>query len=297
MTYAMTTDEFDRDPAPADNDAPHYPMVAAAIRYLVEHYAEQPSLEEVAAIAGLHPHHFQRIFKRWAGISPKRFAQYLTVEHAKSLLADDESVLGTALDVGLSGPGRLHDLFVACEAMTPGEYKASGHDLVIRYGVHDSPLGRVVIGLTERGICWLGFVDATADPAAELSVEWAAATLVRDDAAVAEIADQVFGGAKSPGHMPPLLLRGTNFQVKVWQALLRIPPGRVASYQQVAEAIGSPAAVRAVGSAVGHNPVAVIIPCHRVILKSGAIHNYRWGETRKRALLAWEAGQREAISA
>ena len=297
MTYAMTTDEFDHNRAPADGETPHYPMVAAAIRHLVEHYAEQPSLEEVAAIAGLHPHHFQRIFKRWAGISPKRFAQYLTVEHAKSLLADDESVLGTALDVGLSGPGRLHDLFVACEAMTPGEYKARGQDLVIRYGVHDSPFGRVVIGLTERGICWLGFADATTDPAAELSTEWAAATLVRDDAAVSGIADQLFGGPGSPGPMPPLLLRGTNFQVKVWQALLRIPPGRVASYQQIAQAIGSPAAVRAVGSAVGHNPVAVIIPCHRVILKSGAIHNYRWGETRKRALLAWEAGRREAISA
>ena len=272
-------------------------MVAAAIRYLVEHYADQPSLEEVAAIAGLHPHHFQRIFKRWAGISPKRFAQYLTVEHAKALLTDDESVLGTALDVGLSGPGRLHDLFVACEAMTPGEYKARGRDLVIRYGVHDGPFGRVVIGLTDRGICWLGFAEAAADPAAELSAEWGAATLVRDDAAVAGIADRVFGGGDPQGRMPPLLLRGTNFQVKVWQALLRIPPGRVASYQQVAEAIGSPGAVRAVGSAVGHNPVAVIIPCHRVILKSGAIHNYRWGEARKRALLAWEAGQREQAGA
>ncbi len=301
MNLAMTADNFDREFSPAANDTPHYPMVAAAIRYLVEHYADQPSLEEVAAIAGLHPHHFQRIFKRWAGISPKRFAQYLTVEHAKELLSEDESVLGAALDVGLSGPGRLHDLFVACEAMTPGEYKAGGRDLVIRYGVQDSPFGPVVIGRTDRGICWLGFADDAAEPAATLASEWHAATLVRDDTAVAGIAGQLFGGGLASGpKLPPelpLLLRGTNFQIKVWQALLRIPPGQVASYQQVAAAIGSPAAVRAVGSAVGHNPIAVIIPCHRVILKSGAIHNYRWGEPRKRALLAWEAGQREAMSA
>ena len=302
MTYAMTADmtedDFERDSAPADGPAPHYPMVAAAIRYLVAHYDEQPSLEEVAAIAGLHPHHFQRIFKRWAGISPKRFAQYLTVEHAKDLLAADESVLGAALDVGLSGPGRLHDLFVACEAMTPGEYKAQGRDLVIRYGVHDSPFGKVAIGLTDRGICWLGFADDTADPASALAAEWGEATLVRDDAAVARIASQLFDGGQGSGKdLPPLLLRGTNFQVKVWQALLRIPPGHVASYQQVADAIGNPAAVRAVGSAVGNNPVAVIIPCHRVIRKSGAINDYRWGEPRKRALLAWEAGQRERAGA
>ena len=297
QTLAMIEDTHDREPATADSPAPHYPMVAAAIRYLVEHYDEQPSLDEVAAIAGLHPHHFQRIFKRWAGISPKRFAQYLTVEHAKSLLADDESVLGAALDVGLSGPSRLHDLFVACEAMTPGEYKARGRDLVIRYGVHDSPFGPVAIGLTDRGICWLGFADDTSDPAATLAAEWGEATLVRDDAAVARIAERLFDGGQTPAELPPLLLRGTNFQVKVWQALLRIPPGHVASYQQVANAIGSPAAVRAVGQAVGHNPVAVIIPCHRVIRKSGALHNYRWGAPRKRALLAWEAGQREQAGA
>ncbi len=294
MTATLSEDDLERAPAPA----PHYPMVAAAIRYLVEHYDEQPSLEEVAAIAGLHPHHFQRVFKRWVGISPKRFAQYLTVEHAKRLLAADESVLGTALDVGLSGPGRLHDLFVACEAMTPGEYKAEGRDLVIRYGVHDSPFGPVVIGLTDRGICWLGFADDASDPAAALRDEWHLATLVRDDAAVARIAGQLFDGNRAaPRDLPPLLLRGTNFQVKVWQALLRIPPGRVASYQQVAAAIGSPSAVRAVGQAVGHNPVAVIIPCHRVILKSGALHNYRWGTPRKRALLAWEAGRRDQAGA
>lgn len=297
MTYAMTVHDIDGELAPMAHDAPHYPMVAAAIRYLVEHYAEQPSLDEVAAVAGLHPHHFQRVFKRWAGISPKRFAQYLTVEHAKGLLSADESVLGAALDVGLSGPGRLHDLFVACEAMTPGDYKARGRDLVIRFGVQDSPFGRVVIGLTDRGICWLGFAADTVDPAAAMAAEWGAATLIRDDAAVAGVAARLFGDGSTNGSSLPLLLRGTNFQIKVWQALLRIPPGHVASYRQVAEAIGNPDAVRAVGRAVGRNPIAVIIPCHRVILNSGAIHNYRWGESRKRALLAWEAGRREAATA
>ncbi len=274
---------------------PQNPAIARAIHHLVDHHPEQLSLAELAAVTGLHPHHFQRVFKRWAGISPKRFAQYLTVEHAKRLLAEDQCVLGTALDVGLSGPGRLHDLFVACEAMTPGDFKARGLGLDIRYGVHDGPFGPVAIGLTDRGICWLGFADGgPAAAAMTLAREWPAATLVRDDAATASVAARVFAGVGAPGL--PLLLRGTNFQVKVWQALLRIPPGRVASYQDVARAIGKPAAVRAVGQAVGRNPIAVIIPCHRVIRKTGVVHDYRWGAPRKRALLAWEAGMREAAA-
>ena len=274
------------------------PRVAAAIRYLVDHYAEQPTLETVAAVAGLHPHHFQRVFKRWAGISPKRFAQYLTVEHAKDLLADDESVLGTALDVGLSGPGRLHDLFVACEAATPGDFKARGRDLEIRHGRHDTPFGPVVIGLTPRGVCWLGFAEG--EPAAAIAADWPAARLIADPAATGPVADQLFGivPATGPGPGPrlSLLLRGTNFQIKVWQALLTIPAGGVASYEDVARAIGRPTAVRAVARAVAGNPGAFLIPCHRVIRKSGALHNYRWGADRKRALLAWEAGRREAAT-
>jgi AraC family transcriptional regulator of adaptative response/methylated-DNA-[protein]-cysteine methyltransferase len=283
---------------------PAHPAIARAIAYLAERYAEQPSLAELAEHAGLHPHHFQRVFKQWAGISPKRFAQYLTVEHAKRLLQGEASVLGASLDVGLSGPGRLHDLFVACEAMTPGEYKAQGRDLEVRYGIHDSPFGRMLIAVTDRGICALRFLappgaspsrDAVPEDRAAEAVlaDWAEARVVHAPGATEAIARSlVCPESGRPRH--PLLLRGTNFQIKTWQALLRIPPGSVASYRQVAEAIGAPSASRAVGRAVAINPIALIVPCHRVIRETGALGGYRWGTPRKRALLAWEAGRREA---
>jgi AraC family transcriptional regulator of adaptative response/methylated-DNA-[protein]-cysteine methyltransferase len=295
-------------PEAAGDDPAHpaHPAIARAIAYLAEHYADQPSLNDLAGQAGLHPHHFQRVFKQWAGISPKRFAQYLTVEHAKRLLQGNESVLGAALDVGLSGPGRLHDLFVACEAMTPGEYKARGRDLEVRYGIHDSPFGRMLIAVTDRGVCALRFLappgaspsrDRVPDDRAaeEVLADWSEARLVHAPAATEATARSLTcpdGGG--PRH--PLLLRGTNFQIKTWQALLRIPPGTVASYRQVAQAIGAPAASRAVGRAVGANPIALIIPCHRVIRETGALGGYRWGTPRKRAILAWEAGRSEAAA-
>ncbi len=301
----------DAEPPPADlapmddpaGEAAH-PAIAAAIAHLVEHYPEQPRLADLAAVAGLHPHHFQRVFRRWAGISPKRFAQHLTVEHAKALLRRSESVLGAALEVGLSGPGRLHDLFVACEAMTPGEYKACGRDLVVRYGIHDSPFGSMLIGTTDRGICALRFVAPPGAPGSggrilddrtveDVLADWSEATLVHDPAATAPVAAQLVC-PDSGAPRQPLLLRGTNFQIKTWQALLCIPPGAVASYRQVAAAIGQPQASRAVGRAVGANPVALLIPCHRVIRETGALGGYRWGTPRKRALLAWEAGRCEA---
>lgn len=271
------------------DERPHHAAVAAAIDHLVARYPERPSLDELAAVAGLSPHHFQRVFTRWAGISPKRFLQHLTLEHAKHLLDSRESVLGTALETGLSGPGRLHDLFVTCTAMSPGEYRARGADLTVRWGFHDTPLGRVLVGLTDRGICWFSFEahDDGRQAIAELQAEWSAARLVEDPAATAPVAAQALAPS-GRGDMP-LLLRGTNFQIKVWQALLAIPPGGLATYQDVARAIGQPQAVRAVGHAVGRNPISVIIPCHRVILKSGLVHNYRWGVARKRALIAWEA--------
>lgn len=287
--------------------SPHFEAVAAAIGYLVEHYTEQPELAEVAAVTGMHPHHFQRVFKRWAGISPKRFAQYLTLEHAKGLLDAGESVLGAALDVGLSGPSRLHDLFVVAEAMTPGDYKSRGAGLVIRVGVHPTPFGRVLIGLTERGIHTLRWFDAEAaftnpsdgpppgwDPAAALK-NHAAATVIVDQEATAPIVAKIFD-PMNEGRLPPIHLRGTNFQIQVWQALLRIPPGALVSFREIAVAIGHPSALRAVGQAVGANPVSVLIPCHRVLRSSGALGGYRWGPPRKRALLAWEAGQREAAT-
>ena len=270
-------------------DAAHYRALTAAIRHLVERWQDQPSLEELAEVAGISPFHFQRLFTRWVGISPKRFVQFLTLDHAKRLLAENHSVLDTALDVGLSGPSRLHDLFVACEAMTPGEYKTLGDGLTIRWGLHDSPFGPALVATTERGVCWLSFADApdASDALSEFAAEWPAARKVEDADATRSAAERAFGWSREGGPVR-LLLRGTNFQIKVWEALLRIPAGAVVSYEDVARAIGQPTASRAVGAAVGRNPVCLLIPCHRVIQKSGVIHNYRYGVPRKRALLAWE---------
>lgn len=280
----------------AGEPPPAHAGIAAAIRYLVEHYQDQPGLDEMAAAAGLSSFHFQRTFKRWAGISPKRFLQYVTLGHAKRLLAGEASILDATYEIGLSGPSRLHDLFVACEAMTPGEFKALGRDLEIRYGFHNGPLGRVLLGATARGVCWLSFTGEDERAAlAALEQEWAGATLRRDDAAIAPLAERAFaldGGAGAAA--VPLHLKGTNFQIKVWEALLRIPFGALVSYQDVARAIGQPAAIRAVGRAVGRNNVSWLIPCHRVILSTGVIHNYRWGVPTKRRLLAVESALAEA---
>jgi AraC family transcriptional regulator of adaptative response/methylated-DNA-[protein]-cysteine methyltransferase len=285
------------DDTPADRELPFNPRIARAIAYMVENYQEQPSLEAMAELAGLSPFHFQRMFKRWAGISPKRFLQYVTLAHAKRLLAGDASVLDTALDTGLSGPSRLHDLFVSCEAMTPGEFKALGEQLVIRWGLHDGPFGRILLGATERGVCWLSFVsegDAVAIAAFER--EWAGARLLRDQAGTADLAARAFA-LKDDTAPLPLLLRGTNFQIKVWEALLRVPFGHLVSYQAIAQAIGRPGANRAVGRAIGSNNISWLIPCHRVILNTGIIHNYRWGVAQKRVLTAFEAAVEEARSA
>ena len=254
----------DTDPV----DAQHYRAIASAIRHLVDNWQDQPSLEDLAEVAGISPFHFQRLFSRWAGISPKRFVQFLTLDHAKRLLAENRSVLDVALDVGLSGPSRLHDLFVACEAMTPGEYKALGGGLTIRWGLHETPFGPSLVGTTERGVCWLSFAEQPdgRDALIELGTVWPAARLVEDADATLPVASRAFG----------------------WEALMRIPSGAVVSYEDVARAVGQPTAMRAVGAAVGRNPVCVLIPCHRVIQKSGIIHNYRYGVPRKRALLAWE---------
>jgi len=290
----MTARHIPIPPVPvAPEDAPYHAMVAEAIDHLVANYQDQPRLEDLAARAGLSPFHFQRVFKAWTGISPKRFAQFVTLGHAKRLLANDESILNTALDVGLSGPSRLHDLFVACEAMTPGEFKAAGAGLEIRWGLHEGPVGRALIATTERGVCWLSFVmDGDVAGAVEIfRQEWAGARLVEDPAATAAVAARAFGLAPAGGEPIKVLLCGTNFQVKVWEALLRIPSGTVVSYEAVARAVGRPTAQRAVGAAVGRNPISLIIPCHRVIQKSGVIHNYRWGVARKKVLLAWEAAR------
>jgi AraC family transcriptional regulator of adaptative response/methylated-DNA-[protein]-cysteine methyltransferase len=283
--------------ARSDRASAYDARIAEAIAHATERYQDQPSLEEMAAAARLSPHHFQRVFKRWAGISPKRFVQYVTLGHAKRLLVEDASVLDAALDAGLSGPSRLHDLFVTCDAMTPGEFKALGARLVIRWGLHDAPLGRVLLGATDRGICWLSFVaDDEAAVVDEFRREWQDATLLRDQAATAEFVRRAFELAARAREPLPLLLRGTNFQIKVWEALLRIPFGHLVSYRALAGAIGQPRAVRAVGAAVGRNNISWLIPCHRVILATGVIHNYRWGTAQKRKLLTVEGALAKAAA-
>ena len=264
-----------------------YLRIEQAILYLENHYREQPSLEDVAANIGLSEFHFQRLFTRWAGVSPKRFLQFLTKEGAKDLLSRSENLLDTTHQVGLSSLGRLHDLFVATEAITPGEYKTGGEGVTIRYGLHASPYGRCLVAVTERGICHLGFVETSEGNAIDnLVADWKNAQMIEDHRSTAPYVDAIFDAA--PGTPLHVHLRGTNFQLKVWEALLQIPAGAVTTYEGLAQRIGQPNASRAVGSAIGHNPIAVLIPCHRVIRKVGDFGNYRYGALRKKALLTRE---------
>ncbi len=268
-----------------------YQRIEQAILYLKNHYKEQPSLEEVAANIGLSEYHFQRLFTRWAGVSPKRFLQFLTKEGAKELLSRSENLLDTTHQVGLSSLGRLHDLFVTTEAVTPGEYKTRGEGVTIRYGIHLTPFGKCLIGMTERGICHLGFVSGSEGEAIDgLVSDWKEASMVEDYRATASLVGPIFDLRYDTRIRQPLTLhlRGTNFQLKVWEALLQIPAGTATTYEGLAQRIGQPSASRAVGSAVGHNPVAVLIPCHRVLRKAGEFGNYRYGELRKKALLVRE---------
>lgn len=268
--------------------------VAKAIGYLTDHVSEQPSLETVAARTGLSPFHFQRTFRRYAGVSPKQFLAALTLESSKQLLDRDASVLDAALDLGLSSPARLHDHFVTIEAMSPGEYKHGGDGVTIRYGFAQTPFGTMVAGATDRGLCTLEFLD---DPEAfdVRDGPWPRARFLRDDSIAESLAPQLFGDdVREPIRVH---VRGTNFQLRVWNALLGIAPGTVRSYAQLAHAIGEPSAARAVGNALAANPVGVLIPCHRVIASTGTIGNYRWGTSRKRALIAWEAARDAEASA
>ena len=269
-----------------------YARVERAIRWIEATFPERPTLAEVARHAGLSEFHFQRVFRRWAGLSPKQFLQVLTIEHAKQRLADSRSVLDAAFDVGLSGPSRLHDLFVTIEAMTPGEFKSAGAGLTIRTGVHDSPFGDAVIAITDRGVCGLAFAEPGGARAAldDLATAWPGAARRDDAAATRPYARAIFGGdARRGGAALPLHVRGTNFQVKVWEALLRVPSGCLTTYSDLASRIGEPSAARAVGAAVGANPVSFVIPCHRVIRSSGVLADYRWGTARKKAMAVWES--------
>jgi len=264
---------------------------ARAISYLEQNLQRQPSLTEVAHALGVSPWHFQRSFRRMAGVSPKRFLQFLTLESAKPLLEDTHSVLDAALTLGLSGPARLYDHFVSLEGVTPGEFKARGRGLAIRCGVHESAFGRVFVATTPRGICQLSFTDSP-DARAEreaLRASWPEATLIEDPAATRDCTAALF--QRAPRRAFHLHLQGSNLQIQVWKALLRIAPGSLWSYQQLARACGVPNGWRAVGQAVARNPVAVLVPCHRVIRKTGDFGAYRWGRPRKRALIAWEQAQ------
>ena len=277
----------------------HYALIEQAIQYIEANVQRQPELDEIASAIGLSEYHFQRLFTRWTGISPKRFLQFLTKEHAKELLARSENLLDTTHQIGLSSLGRLHDLFVTTEAVTPGEYKSRGAGLIIRYGIHPTPFGKCLIATTERGICHLGFINSGEGAAIdELVSTWKLAKMTEDYTKTAPLIRSIFSEdtaefKTSLSTVSPLrlLLRGTNFQIKVWEALLKIPSGSVTTYEQVAAQISQPNAVRAVGSAVGHNPIAYLIPCHRVIRKSGEFGNYRYGSARKKVLLAREFAQ------
>ncbi len=278
-------------PAPAGRED-DTSRVARALQWLSRNFERQPSLAEAAGHVGLSEHHFQRLFQRQVGLSPKKYVQFLTLERAKRLLAQSRSVLDAAYDAGLSGPGRLHDLFVNVEAMTPGEYRHRGRGLIIRYGVHPSPFGPCLILRTARGVCGLAFAapERRDEALTELARGVEAAAFVEDPGATAGIAQRIFNAGASGGGVG-LHLRATPFQIKVWRALLAVPSGCVTSYGDLARRIGMPRASRAVGTAVGSNPVAWIIPCHRVIRASGVLGEYRWGREHKLAMLSVETGE------
>lgn len=268
-----------------------YDRVARAIRFIDENRLEQPDLEAVAAAVSLSPYHFQRLFTRWAGVSPRRFLGYLTLDHARALLEDGTSVLDAALEAGLSGPGRLHDLFVTFEAVTPGEARHRGHGLTLSHGTHPSPFGRCVLAASDRGICGLAFVTEVGEEAAlaEVQSHWPGAVWCHDPDSTRPLAEAAFAPPGDREGPLSLHVSGTNFQIKVWEPLMRVPPGHLVAYNALAEAAGRPRAVRAVGNALARNPMAYLIPCHRVIRQTGAFNTYRWGLERRKALVGWEA--------
>nr|NJM02594.1 methylated-DNA--[protein]-cysteine S-methyltransferase [Desulfobacula sp.] len=276
-----------------------YEVVEKAIGFIEGNYGARPSLARIAESVNLSEFHFQRLFSRWVGISPKRFLQYLTKEYAKKLLDESRNLLDATYDAGLSSPGRLHDLFIQCEAVTPGEYKSKGQGLEIVYGVSPSPFGDCMIARTPRGICALKFVrgHSMAELDGFLRLQWPRASLKQDDTAIKRLAGLVFPfdgqWASAPLH---LYVRGTNFQIKVWEALTKIPLGSTVTYEDIARHIGLPKAARAVGTAVGKNPIPFLIPCHRVIRKMGEFGNYGEGPDRKKALIGWEAAKKNPLT-
>ena len=288
----MTQSNFDPD---GQSGARDYAVVASAVAYLTENARDQPSLDEVAAEVGLSPYHFQRLFTRWAGISPKAFLAAVTLEHARHLLRQSASVLDTTYEVGLSGPGRLHDLFVSYEAMSPGAYKSGGAGLELSYGFHDSPFGVCLVVATSRGLAGLAWADShdaeeRARALEDMTGRWPKARFYEAPAETAPYLANIFGrGGKGGRRSVNLVFIGTEFDVKVWRTLLKIPPGSATTYSDIARHIGNPKAARAVGGAVGRNPVSFVVPCHRVLRASGEWGGYHWGLARKQAIIGWEA--------
>lgn len=272
-----------------------YSTVRRVIEMITEDYREQPGLDDIAGRLGQSPTQLQKTFTRWAGLSPKAFLQAVTLDHAKRLLRQEElPLLETSFEVGLSGPGRLHDLFVTHEAMSPGEWKARGAGLTIRYGLHPSPFGGALVMITDRGLAGLAFTDEPdgGDAFADMSSRWPNAHYVGDQEATAAYAERIFDPERWDPKAPlRVVLIGSDFQVRVWEALLRIPMGCAVTYSSIAERLGQPTASRAVGAAVGRNPISFVVPCHRALGKSGALTGYHWGLTRKRAMLGWESGK------
>jgi AraC family transcriptional regulator, regulatory protein of adaptative response / methylated-DNA-[protein]-cysteine methyltransferase len=282
------------DLAPLTHAAADYDIVRRAIAYLSEHWRAQPEIDAIAAAAGVSATELHHLFRRWAGITPKAFLQAITLDHARRLLRDSASVLDASFEVGLSGSGRLHDLFVTHEAMSPGEWKSGGAGLTISYGFHPSPFGCALVMATERGLAGLAFADPGEEQAAlvDLRSRWPRANYVEDTTRTAPLARRIFDSKLWRSDRPlRVVLIGTDFEVRVWETLLKIPMGRAVCYSDIANKIKNPKASRAVGAAVGRNPVSFVVPCHRALGKGGALTGYHWGITRKQAMLGWEAGQ------
>ncbi|HEY9005063.1 MAG TPA: methylated-DNA--[protein]-cysteine S-methyltransferase [Ohtaekwangia sp.] len=273
----------------------NYQRIEQAIRYLEANFQRQPDLEEVAEKIHVSPFHFQRMFTEWAGISPKRFLQFLTIDFLKSKLQESKNLVEAAEAAGLSSQSRVYDLFTTLEAVTPQEYKQHGAGIRVEYGFHETPFGMCLIGVTERGICWLSFLQSEQDPRVELEamkMHWNNSIFHEDRTLTQAFVEKVFSGHTSSQKLH-LFVKGTNFQVKVWEALLRIPSGSVTTYQDIAIQLHNPKAMQAIGSAVGSNHIAYLIPCHRVIRKDGVLGEYRWSSTKKKSIIGWEMAKAE----
>jgi AraC family transcriptional regulator of adaptative response/methylated-DNA-[protein]-cysteine methyltransferase len=279
---------------PLCDPAADYDIVRRAIAHIRENWREQPSIETIAEVAGVTPTELHHLFRRWAGLSPKAFLQAITLDRARALLRQSASVLDAAFEVGLSGPGRLHDLFVTHEAMSPGEWKSGGEGLTLHYGFHPSPFGAALVMATARGLAGLAFADAGEERSAlaDMQRRWPKASYVEDAEGTALLARRIFDPKLWRAEAPlQVVLIGTDFEVRVWEALLKVPMGRLTTYSDLAAKVCSAKAARAVGAAVGKNPIAFVVPCHRVVGRAGSLTGYHWGLTRKRAMLGWEAGQ------